>query len=234
MTGRVASHDATGAAPLSATRRYSFSATVQGDGARAIVIPVAFRGSWDDYGVEERPEQAGFVRRALERAGIEAVGRYPGEWVFPDDAALDAAWRALVSQLHEPAPAPPVSEVTRDVAASEVPAVEASLVARACAVASALSRHAAASFVSTGATLDTRRAPPLRREVFRCEDVWVAVESSATPDGGTRVVALVDGVAAHDGVRAELHATLGPSGGALRAVVAGVLDAADVARLFVG
>lgn len=225
--------DASGPAPLSATRAYRFSVGVRADGARTLMIPTARRGSWDDYGVEEREEQGAYVRRALAAAGDPGRGSYPGEWVFDDDASLAAGWAAVTSRLRAPAAAPPEIVVTRDVAATDAGAVGGALLARALAVASAISPARAANFTSSGRTLDPRRTPPLLCEIFRCGEVIVVFESQETP-GCRTVRAVVAGVAGCDGVRAELDATLGPSGGSLRALVAGVFDADDVARLFTG
>jgi hypothetical protein len=67
----------TGNAPLAATRRYSFTAHLVSDGESRLSIPYRQRGSWDDYGVVEQPEQEAFVRQLLASLGAPARTGYP-------------------------------------------------------------------------------------------------------------------------------------------------------------
>ena len=108
----------TAGAPLAATRAYTF----RREGTR-LLLPVCHRGSWDDFGIAERPEQEGFVRAALAALGVPASTGYPGEWVFPDVAALDRAWTHLEAVLRPPASVAPSVTLQRTVSAAEARAV---------------------------------------------------------------------------------------------------------------
>ncbi|TAK18403.1 MAG: hypothetical protein EPO40_37110 [Myxococcaceae bacterium] len=103
-------------APLAATRRYSFTRVVTAAGEAKLTIPFCQRGSWDDFGIVEHPEQEVFVHRLLASLGVAVRSGYPGEFVFPDVASLERAWAALEAAIQAPAAAPPADG--RDVSAS--------------------------------------------------------------------------------------------------------------------
>ncbi|MCC6646914.1 MAG: hypothetical protein IT374_15240 [Polyangiaceae bacterium] len=221
-----------GPAPLSATRAYRFAVQTQADGARALVIPVTYRGTWDDFGVEERREQGTFVWRTLDQARIGGRGRYPGEWLFDDEGALTAAWAAITARLRPPASAPPEARARRAVPAAESAEIAASLVARGLDVMAALSPHDAVRFEVGGASQDVPGPPRVSWRFHRCEDALLTVQATSADDGVSRTSLVGSGIAHGDGVRATLLAILGPSGGELSAEIAGVFDADEIARLF--
>ncbi|MBI5518343.1 MAG: hypothetical protein HY909_31520 [Deltaproteobacteria bacterium] len=130
--------EGTGPAPLAAVTRYRFR-LAPGEIANApwaLHIPYVQRGSWDDYGVAELPEQASFVWRLLRALEVPMPVSYPGEWPLPDEATAERVWRALRAKLEAPHGEAPACSMGRELSAQEARAAQESLTARYLALAS--------------------------------------------------------------------------------------------------
>ncbi len=85
--------------PLVPSRTDSFQCGTSSAGDPAILLPVAFRGSWDDVGVLDSPEHETFTLALARTLGVQARVGYPGEVCFASAYERDLVWLALEEAL---------------------------------------------------------------------------------------------------------------------------------------
>lgn len=227
----------TAGAPLGATRRYSFTHVVTAAGKAKLTIPYRQRGSWDDFGVVESPEQEAFVARLLASVGVPVRYGYPGESLLPDVATLDRVWAALEAALQAPASDPPSATAQRTVSAAEAAAVSGALTARFLDLVSTVAGLSGEAFVCVHDAVDTSGPESTRAALWRRGDVLVGLDATAIESGygvhGERGTFALK-CALSDGRDVSACAAIdGRSGGDLSVTVRGVLDAQALADRFV-
>jgi len=227
----------TAGAPLAATRRYSFTHVVTAGGEAKLKIPYCQRGSWDDFGIVEHPEQEVFVHRLLASLGVPVRSGYPGEFLFPDVASLDRAWAALEAALQATAAAPPAASAQRRVSADEAAAVSGALTARFLDLVSTVAGLSGEPFACVHDTIDTSGPESTRTALWRRGEVRVGIAATAIESGrgvhGERCTLTLESRLA-DGRDVSASAAIDArSGGDLSVTVRGVLDAPALADRFV-
>lgn len=222
----------TGPAPLAASQRYSFR--VEGE---SLFIPYVQRGSWDDYGVVERPEQAAFVERLLSSLGVAAANAFPGEYRCADRSALERVVAALGAALREPLATTPVGVASRSVGRDEAGAVSQRLTARFLELVSAVAGLGGQPFECLDRRIDSSGSETTRSETWRRGELVVQVAATAIESGhgvhGESATYAIEGVLTGErGARAFASIDM-RSGGHLSVEVRGVLDAQALADAFV-
>jgi len=227
----------TGNAPLAATQRYSFTAHPAPEGESRLTISIVQRGSWDDYGIAEHPEQEAFVRDLLSSLGVPTRTGYPGEWLFVERAAFDTAFEALRAALREPLATAPVASAQRTVTAAEAPAVSSALMRRFLELVSKLAGLSGEDWVCFDKRIDSSGPETTRTEGWRRGEIYVKLDATAIESG--------HGIHGEQGTL-SINSTLGGerdaqvavhldmrSGGNVSITVRGVLDAQALADALV-
>lgn len=102
----------TAGAPLIATREYTFFLREQPEGS-VLWMSTRHRGTWDDFGEAERPEQEAWMRSLVRELGVTTVPPdYPGSFCFANVAARDTVLSALESKLQKPLQSAPIATRT--------------------------------------------------------------------------------------------------------------------------
>jgi hypothetical protein len=237
MSDTIRQATGTGDAPLVATQRYTFQHVVTAAGEAKLTIPYVQRGSWDDHGIVERPEQERFVARLLASPDLSAKTGYPGEWIFPDVATLDRAWAALAAALRDPAATPPAATARRSVSREEAQAVAGGLTQRYLDLVSDVLGLSGAAFVRIHSQIDDAGWDPTRSERWRRGEVVVCLDATGIASGhgvhGERCNLTLASPPA-DGRDVGVYADIDMrSGGNVHITVRGVLDAQALADRFV-
>lgn len=226
-----------GGAPLVATREYLFERGTTPTGQAKLAIPWLQRGSWDDHGAVERPEQELFVARLLASIGAAARTGEPGEWIFADAAELERAWAALAGSLRPPAPAAPTGQARRSVSRDEARSVAGDLLHRYLDLVQAVRGAAAGPRRCIDSRIDHGGWETTRLEVWQCGDIEVRLDAAAIESGhgihgetSSLSTTTPDG----EGRDASVHASIDMrSGGEVHVTVRGVLDAQALADRFI-
>jgi len=227
-------------APLAAAQPYYFTRATSFDDRPVITLPTLQRGTWDDYGYVERPEQEVWFEHFLARIGMSTGGRFPGEFAWPDAATRDRVWNALGEALQPIVKPPPAVTLTLAMDAAEARARLADLRPRFCALAATLLGFDGPRFEQRYAVPVPDTHPPQRKELWqhRAGERFLEVILHGTEvasDTGVydaSTILTIDRDAS-DGRTARAMVDLDPhTGGTLSVTVAGVRNAQQLAERF--
>lgn len=227
----------TAGAPLAATVDYAFTRGPSSEGNPAITLRTYQRGSWDDFGTVEHPEQEAWLNRWLRARGEPFTTRYPGEFSWPDAASRDRAWEALAAVLRAPTNTVPTHTATRTVGADEARAVSQSLNARYFELLATLTGCNPNRFERYHHELLSDDAEPRRTERWKCVDGaetrFVTLLATGLGAGvgvhGEEVTLTLDAPLSH-GRTASVYARIDlRTEAVVSATVAGVVDAEALA-----
>ncbi len=237
MSDTIRQATGTGDAPLAATRRYTFNHGVTTAGEAKLTIPYVQRGSFDDHGVALWPEQEVFTEGLLAAQGLPSRRGDPGEWLFPDVAALGRAWAALAANLREAVSTAPVAIARCPVTKAEANAVAGGLTQHFLRLVSAVLGLPGTGFERFHSQIDDTGWEATRSERWRHGEVLVNLDAAAIQSGhGVHGEHCTLTLASKfsDGRDVSVYATIDMrSGGDVSVTVRGVLDAQALADRFV-
>jgi hypothetical protein len=208
-----------------------------GDSLPAITLRTIQRGSWDDFGTVEHPEQEVWFHRWLRARGERFATRYPGEFTWPDAASRDRAWEALSAVLRAPSTAAPSHTASRTVGVDEARAVSQGLAARYFELLATLTGCNPNRFERYHHELLSDDVTPQRKERWKCVDGaetrYVTLLAAGLGSGvgvhGEEVTLTLNAPLSH-GRTASVYARIDlRTGGVVLATVAGVIDGEAIA-----
>jgi hypothetical protein len=222
----------TAGAPLRASRSYTFFERSLDDGKALLWISATQRGSWDDFGVVDHPEQDAWLRAFVRSLGVPFKEGYPGEWIFPDRAGLEHAWAALGAALAPPVTAPIVAERSRALTRDEASKLD--LGARYLELVSSVT--GCSMLEKQRSNVDTSGPEPIRTETWRGDHICARLSARGIESGvGIHGEECAWSIDARSGDERDARVTAridARTGGHVSVTVRGVLDAEELAARF--